>query len=102
MRTGFRRSSTPTRQAVMHILLLTAALLTLGIHHPAQSPAVTYHPAVTVFRVLTTVIGLPYLALSATTPLLTAWYADSFEGRRRTGSSRSRTLPPSWPWHYPL
>ncbi len=41
----------------------------------------SYHPALTVFRVLATVIGLPYLALSATTPLLTAWYAGSFEGR---------------------
>ncbi len=30
---------------------------------------------------LVTLIGLPYLALSATTPLLNAWYAASFEGR---------------------
>ena len=71
----------PTRQAVMHILLLTAALLTLGIHLRPSPTAVSYHPALTVFRVLTTVIGLPYLALSATTPLLTAWYAESFEHR---------------------
>jgi hypothetical protein len=72
---------TPTRQAVMHILLLTAALLTLGIHLRPSPVAVSYHPALTVFRVLTTVIGLPYLALSATTPLLTAWYAENFEHR---------------------
>src|SRR5580704_425351 len=72
---------TPARQAVIHILLLTVALLVLGSHTSPNPAAVTYHPAVTVFRVLATVIGLPYLALSATTPLLTGWYAASFEGR---------------------
>jgi len=69
----------PIRQAVIHIALLTAAILTLGIHVRPGPAAVSYHPALTVFRVLTTVIGLPYLVLSATTPLLTAWYAGSFE-----------------------
>ena len=69
------------KQAVIHILLLTAALLTLGIRIRPSPTAVSFHPALTVFRVLVTVIGLPYLALSATTPLLTAWYAGSFEGR---------------------
>jgi hypothetical protein len=68
----------PIRQAIIHIALLTAALLTLGVHVRPGPSAVSYHPAVTVFRVLATVIGLPYLALSATTPLLTAWYAGSF------------------------
>jgi hypothetical protein len=69
------------QQAVIHILLLTAALLTLGIRIRPSPAAVSFHPALTVFRVLVTVIGLPYLALSSTTPLLTAWYAGSFEGR---------------------
>jgi hypothetical protein len=69
------------KQAVIHILLLTAALLTLGIRIRPSPAAVSFHPALTVFRVLVTVIGLPYLALSATTPLLTVWYAGSFEGR---------------------
>ena len=68
----------PIRQAIIHVALLTAALLTLGVHVRPGPSAVSYHPAVTVFRVLATVIGLPYLALSATTPLLTAWYAGSF------------------------
>ena len=72
---------TPAQQAVIHVLLLTAALMVLGIHNRPNPVAVTYHPALTVFRVLAMVIGLPYLALSATTPLLTGWYASSFEGR---------------------
>jgi hypothetical protein len=71
----------PVQQAVIHILLLTAGLLTLGIHLSPNPAAVSYHPALTVFRVLATIIGLPYLALSATTPLLTAWYASSFGNR---------------------
>jgi hypothetical protein len=72
---------TPTQQAVIHIGLLTAALLMLGIPVSPSPWAISYHPALTVFRVLATVIGLPYLALSATTPLLNAWYAGSFAGR---------------------
>src|SRR6201996_4435744 len=71
----------PKRQAIIHILILTMGLLTLGIRIQPGPAAVSYHPALTVFRVLATVIGLPYLALSSTTPLLTAWYANSFEGR---------------------
>src|SRR5580658_7908394 len=71
----------PKQQAVIHILILTMGLLTLGIRIQPGPAAVSYHPALTVFRVLATVIGLPYLALSSTTPLLTAWYAASFEGR---------------------
>ena len=71
---------TPTQQAVMHILLLTLGILILGIHVKPDAAAVSYHPALTVFRVLATITGLPYLALSATTPLLTAWYAESFPG----------------------
>ena len=72
---------TPTQQAVIHIVLLTAALMMLGVRISPRPAAVSYHPALTVFRVLATVIGLPYLALSATTPLLNSWYAGSFEGR---------------------
>ncbi len=72
---------TPTQQAVIHILLLTAALMMLGVPIHPKPAAVSYHPALTVFRVLATLIGLPYLALSATTPLLNSWYAGTFEGR---------------------
>jgi SAM-dependent methyltransferase len=57
------------------------AIAVLGVHVKPDAAAVAYHPALTVFRVLVTVTGLPYLALAATTPLLTAWYADTFEGR---------------------
>ena len=72
---------TPRQQAVIHILLLTAALMMMGVPVNPEPAAVSYHPALTVFRVLATLIGLPYLALSATTPLLNSWYARTFEGQ---------------------
>ncbi len=72
---------TPRQQAWIHVTLLTVALLTLGNPVRPNGAAVSFHPAWTVFRVLATVIGLPYLVLSSTTPLLTSWYSESFAGR---------------------
>lgn len=68
----------PRRQAVSHVALLAAALATLGLHIRANQWATTWHPMLTIFTLLTLIIGLPYLALSATTPLLQAWYTGSF------------------------
>src|SRR5271156_6028626 len=42
----------PKQQAMIHVVLLTAALLTLGIHIRPDPAAVSYHPALTVFRLL--------------------------------------------------
>ena len=70
----------PMQQAVVHVLLLTAALLVLGSPVRPNAAAVSDHPAFTVFRTLAAVLGLPYLVLSATTPLLTAWYGQTFTG----------------------
>lgn len=70
----------PAYQARIHVLLLVAALLMLGVHERPSSAAVSYHPAVAVFWALSMVIGVPYLALSATTPLTAAWYARTFPG----------------------
>lgn len=68
----------PRTQALMHVSLLAAALATLGLHVHANPWAATWHPILTVFVLLSLIVGLPYLALSATTPLLQAWYARSF------------------------
>ncbi|HEY4049996.1 MAG TPA: fused MFS/spermidine synthase [Acidobacteriaceae bacterium] len=70
----------PMRQADTHILLLLVALLTLGVKVRPHTLAISYHPAITVFWLLSAVIGIPYFALSATTPLMTGWYARSFGG----------------------
>lgn len=71
----------PKSQAVLHVLLLTTALAVLGLHIRANPWVATWHPMLTVFWLLSIIIGLPYLALSATTPLLQSWYAGSFEAR---------------------
>jgi SAM-dependent methyltransferase len=70
----------PVQQARVHVVLLAIALLMLGVHARPSTAAVSYHPALVVFWVLSIVIGIPYLALSATTPLATAWYARTFPG----------------------
>ena len=71
----------PRVQALTHVTLLAAALATLGLHIRANQWAATWHPMLTVFGLLSLIIGLPYLALSATTPLLQTWYMGSFHAR---------------------
>lgn len=63
-------------QAVVHIALLAGSLALLPIG-PTQrwKPGVSNHPAWLIFEMLAATIGLPFLALSATTPLLQAWLA---------------------------
>lgn len=66
----------PSVQAYLHagLLLTSLALLPVG---PGQrwQPAVATEPAWLIFRMLTVSIGLPFIALSATSPLLQAWVA---------------------------
>jgi hypothetical protein len=68
----------PKSQALTHVSLLACALAILGLHVRANPWAVTWHPVLTVFWLLSIIVGLPYLALSATTPLLQTWYMRSF------------------------
>jgi hypothetical protein len=65
-------------QAITHVSLLALALAVLGLHIRANPWAATWHPMLTVFWLLSLIIGVPYLALSATTPLLQTWYTRSF------------------------
>jgi hypothetical protein len=68
----------PRTQALTHVTLLAAALVTLGLHIRASQWAVVWHPMLTIFGLLSLIVGLPYFALSATTPLLQSWYTGSF------------------------
>jgi hypothetical protein len=79
----------PRAQALMHVTLLAAALTTLGLRIRTSQWAATWHPMLTVFTLLSLIIGLPYLSLSTTTPLLQAWYTGSF---RATWSFRMFSL----------
>ncbi|AMV21178.1 fused MFS/spermidine synthase [Planctomyces sp. SH-PL14] len=62
-------------QAVMHWLVLAAALPFLTILPHFQSEAVLSQPLATLVRGLATSVGPTFLLLSATAPLLQRWYA---------------------------
>ncbi len=58
-----------------HVVLLAASILMLPVFpNPAWKPAGAADPAFRILLLLAVTIGLPYLLLSSTTPLLQAWY----------------------------
>ncbi|HLY62041.1 MAG TPA: fused MFS/spermidine synthase [Terriglobia bacterium] len=68
-------------QMALHVSLLAASCLLLPIlPPPAWKPTDAGDPTMRILGVLLVTVGLPYFLLSATTPLLQAWFV------RRTGS----------------
>lgn len=65
-------------QGWIHTALLAASLLVLPIL-PKNSwkPAGPEHPALHILEVLVLAVGLPFFVLSATSPLLQAWWASA-------------------------
>jgi spermidine synthase/MFS family permease len=76
----------PRPQALLHIALLAAAAATLPIA-PAEAwkPAGDDEPISAILLLLAVAVGLPYLLLSATSPLVQAWFA-----RERPGANPYR------------
>lgn len=83
----------PRAQAGIYGALLAAGLLLLGLNTRPEPHASTLHPVLSVFWVLTSLIGLPFLLLSAAGPLLQAWYARSFHSGTSSGSSQQMVPP---------
>ncbi|MBI5342936.1 MAG: fused MFS/spermidine synthase [Deltaproteobacteria bacterium] len=78
---GAVRRLRPKTQAVLHVLLLAASILVLPIVPGlAWKPTGAEDPALRILLLLLATVGLPYLTLSATSPLLQAWYARTYEG----------------------
>jgi hypothetical protein len=72
----------PRTQAIVHLMLLAAALTQLPITpSDALKPTTVEHPTTNIILLLTMSIGLPYLVLSATAPLLQAWFARTHPDR---------------------
>jgi hypothetical protein len=72
------RRLTMRRQVFVHIALLACSLLFLPLAPGARwHPRPGEDPVWRILALLTVVIGLPYTLLSATSPLLQAWYASS-------------------------
>ncbi|CAN5774698.1 fused MFS/spermidine synthase [soil metagenome] len=63
-------------QAIIHLAALFLAALVLPLHVTGVFGAPTFeHPALWLLGVLTVTIGAPFAVLSATAPLVQAWYA---------------------------
>jgi MFS family permease/SAM-dependent methyltransferase len=69
------------RQAVVHTVLLLAALATLPIM-PAESwkPTGEQEPITRILLLLGATVGLPYFLLASTSPLIQAWFARARPG----------------------
>lgn len=66
----------PGRQARLHMLLLALAVLTLPIvPSPSWKPTDPSHPAGRILLLLSATVGLPYLLLAATAPMVQDWFA---------------------------
>src|SRR5229473_5889337 len=70
------RRLTPARQSQLHIALLLLSLLFLPIAPRfSESHRAGSDPASTILLLLSVSIGLPFVLLSATSPLMQIWYA---------------------------
>src|SRR5215813_3672680 len=67
----------PKMQAIVYGLLLIVSLAQVAMNLNPHPHASTAQPIVSVLTVLSGLIGLPFLVLSATSSLLQAWYARS-------------------------
>lgn len=68
----------PRWQAAVHVAVLAASLLVLPIAPDAELATASSRPELNILALLAIAIGLPYFALSATSPLLQAWYARNY------------------------
>jgi protein-L-isoaspartate O-methyltransferase len=72
---------TPRRQVITHLVLLALAVALLPITPgDAWKPTDGSHAAGHILRLLLGCLGLPYLVLSATGPLLQAWFSKANPG----------------------
>jgi hypothetical protein len=69
-------------QAVVYIALLAASIAQLSRGISPDLRADPAHPIASVLWLLTLLIGLPFVTLSATSPLLQAWYSRWLAHRR--------------------
>ncbi len=75
------QSLKPKRQAALHIALMAISLALLPIlPSPSWKPTQAGDPSLRILLLLAATIGLPYLLLSTTSPLLQAWYVAAKPG----------------------
>ncbi len=75
-------NAAPKTQCIMHLGLLMISVVMLEIQPDgALKPTGTESPIASILFLLATHIGIPYLALSSTSPLLQHWFAQTHPGR---------------------
>ena len=75
---GATRALGARRQAGLHLGLLLLPLLVLPIAIPAgQTPPTANDPIPWILLLMLTRVGLPFIILSASSPLLQKWFADT-------------------------
>ena len=71
----------PRKQAMLHVGLLAVSLAVLPIlPSPFWKPSHAGDPSLRILLLLTSTIGLPYMLLSTTSPLLQSWYVSTRPG----------------------
>jgi hypothetical protein len=79
---SIRYLRSPNVQMIVHLLLLTAAVAMLPIVPGAKwVPTNPDQPTARIVAMLLACVGVPYVALAATGPLLQGWYARMAPGR---------------------
>ena len=72
----------PPQQALVHAALIILALILMrALPSESWEPTGNERPIPRILLILAMSIGLPYFVLSATGPLLQAWFARTFPGR---------------------
>jgi spermidine synthase len=86
----------PRAQALVYSGLLVAAFIQSTFCLRSDLHASTLHPVLSVFLLLSGLIGLPFLVLSATNPLLQSWFARScvIAGQAGSAASSEAMIPP--------
>jgi hypothetical protein len=75
------QSLKPKGQTALHVALMAISLALLPIlPSPTWKPSQTGDPSLRILLLLAATIGLPYLLLSTTSPLLQAWYVAAKPG----------------------
>ena len=75
------RHASPRRQAIVHTVLLLVSLALLPIApSEALKPVDASDPVGRILLLLAITIGLPYLMLSTTGPLVQAWFSRRYQG----------------------
>jgi hypothetical protein len=78
----FSQSLQPKAQAILHVALLVAAICVYPIlPGPSWKPPDGLDPAGRILLLLSASVGLPYFVLSATGPLVQAWFARDYPRR---------------------